>query len=127
MPGFSFAAVGRLGLTSPPYRIKKKLPIHRYYDPLRLPTAYAATFVVVRLAYFARRYLHDTLLHSTVLCSLLCSSHRRIRVYPHSGREFYRLAGTPLTLLPHKETIGSLKFPGYPSEYMPCSKTPVVS
>jgi hypothetical protein len=26
-----------------------------------------------------------------------------------------------------KETSGSPKFPGYPFEYMPCSKTPVVS
>ena len=37
MPGFSFPAVGRLGLTSPPSQ-----PIylgHRYYDPLRLPNA----------------------------------------------------------------------------------------
>ena len=27
----------------------------------------------------------------------------------------------------HKETVGSLKFPGYPHEHMPWSKTPVVS
>ena len=39
MPGFSFPAAGRLGLTSPPYRPDYPTPGHRYYDPLRLPNA----------------------------------------------------------------------------------------
>ncbi len=36
----------------------------------------------------------------------------------------------PELLIPlfiHKETYGSLKFPGHPHDCMPCSKTPVVS
>ena len=39
LPGdFSFPAVGRLGLTSPPYRSGLFLPPElRYYDQLRLP------------------------------------------------------------------------------------------
>jgi hypothetical protein len=37
IPGFSFPAVGRLGLTSPPYRTGKTSPVHRYYCQLRLP------------------------------------------------------------------------------------------
>ena len=32
-----------------------------------------------------------------------------------------------LHLIFYKETIGSPKFPGYPCDYMPWSKTPVVS
>ena len=40
MPGFSFPAAGRLGLTSPPYRPDCTTAGHRYYDPLRLPNAY---------------------------------------------------------------------------------------
>jgi len=37
------------------------------------------------------------------------------------------MAGFPNTVLLRKETFGSPKFPSYPYEYMPWSKTPVVS
>ena len=37
IPGFLFPAVGRLGLTSPPFRTGKISPVHRYYRQLRLP------------------------------------------------------------------------------------------
>jgi hypothetical protein len=53
MPGFSFAEVGRLGFTSPPYRSGDMIPDHCYYDPLRLP--------ITRLVRFARRSATDTL------------------------------------------------------------------
>ena len=36
-------------------------------------------------------------------------------------------AGSPNTVFLHKETFGSPKFPSYPFEHMPWSKTPVVS
>jgi len=37
VPGFTFPAVGPLGLGSPPYRSDHSISDHRYYDPLRLP------------------------------------------------------------------------------------------
>lgn len=40
IPGFLFPAVGRLGLTSPPFRTGKTSPVHRYYRQLRLPKAH---------------------------------------------------------------------------------------
>jgi len=36
-------------------------------------------------------------------------------------------AGSPNTVLLHKETFGSPKFPSYPFEHMPWSQTPVVT
>ena len=40
---------------------------------------------------------------------------------------FYLYGRLSYFLTLHKETVGSLKFPGYPHEYMPWSQTPVVS
>jgi len=63
MPGFTFPAVGPLDIGSPPYRPVTTLlhSDHRYYDPLRLPTA---------LLGFLRSSLSspNTLLASHVLC-----------------------------------------------------------
>jgi len=61
IPGFPFPTVGRLGLTSPPSRSVCTLTDHRYYGPLRLPTA--------RLG-FLRCSLSapDTLRASALLC-----------------------------------------------------------
>jgi hypothetical protein len=50
---------------------------------------------------------------------LLIGAGRKLRYYLYGQLSYF------LTL--HKETIGFLKFPGYPFEYMPWSKTPVVS
>ena len=40
MPGFTFPAVGRLDITSPPSRSDHSISDHRYYDPLRLPNVH---------------------------------------------------------------------------------------
>lgn len=93
-------------------------PIHRYYDPLRLPIAHFASF--------ACRYLNNTLHTRPLFVFCLCSSYRRIRVYTTAAGSFTTWT-VPLNLIVHKETIGSPKFPSYPYECMPRSKTPEVS
>jgi hypothetical protein len=40
MPGFAFPTVGPLGLSSPPSQSVLNSPDHRYYAPLRLPSAH---------------------------------------------------------------------------------------
>ena len=119
MPGFSFATMGRLGLTSPPYRFADMITNQRYYDPLRLPKAHLG-------------FLHLSLSYADTLCalflfviSMLCGTHTG-----GTSETFYApgyfFSGIPLPVT-HKETVGSPKFPDYPCRYMTWSQTPVVS
>ena len=60
--------MGRLGLTSPPYRFREMIQKLRYYDPLRLPKA--------RLVRFACRSATDTLCALFLfVVSMLCGTH----------------------------------------------------
>ena len=119
VPGFTFPTVGRLGITSPPSRLRLKN--HRYYVPLRLPKA---------LLRFVRSSLSSP---DTLPAPLVCVSYsyRKTRWGPDAGR--YSAGGLssterlPLYRIPYKETVGSPKFPSYPFENMPWSQTPVVS
>ena len=124
MPGFAFPTVGRLGITSPPYR---------------MPTPRLSS--VLRSAKTAKSPSHGTSLREAVVpwylaCTrffvfLPISCYRgRLAATPkckngHSARSL----DTPVHLsfrLSCKETVGSPEFPGYPCEYMPRSQTPVV-
>ncbi len=121
MPGFTFPTVGRLDNTSPPSRSAQQSD-HRYYVPLRLPK--------VRLR-FVRYSLSapDTLFVHLVCVSRIPSNGfqtcSRELNYLLEHREYFIRYSWDLWL--HKETVGSLKFPSYPFEYMPWSTTTVVS
>ena len=95
---------------------------HRYYDPLRLPDARLG-FVHSSLS------APDTLYRPSirfVSCPYLYAQLADGRDPPHQRRDF-ACAGSPHTVLLPKETSGPPEFPSYPHEYMPWSKTPVVS
>jgi hypothetical protein len=92
--------------------------LHRSYDPLRLP------YVRLRFVRFSLS-LPDTLL---CLSFNLCFFSDSTLEAETSSKclEFCLLTGFPVTfILSARTTHGSLKFPNYPFEYMPCSKTPV--
>ena len=120
MPGFTFPTVGRLGLTSPPSR-SAFLSEHRYYDPLRLPDALL-------------RFVRSLLSSPDTLPAFSFFGSRSVGSGLAQGKKLFRkrrgfiLHGTaPLTPFSYKETPGSPKFPSYPFEHMPWSKTPVVT
>ena len=95
----------------------------RYYDPLRLPKVHLR---FVRCSLSAPDTMH---------VQLVCDSKRHpeddFQTYSRvlNGRLEYRenLVKAFLTPSLYWETLGSLKFPSYPFEYMPWSKTTVVS
>ncbi len=119
MPGFAFASVGPLGLSSPPSRPGLPSPGPRYYAPLRLPLALPGS---LRLS-LASRYL---VCLPAFVSPALHGTRRRVGSNPAAPRAL----GPPVPLLfrlLNKETNGSPKFPSYPFEYMPRSQTPVVS
>ena len=119
MPGFTFPRAGSLGLSSPPSRPALTTHTgHRYYVPLRLPHAPLGSLRIT----LAPRYLARLL--------SLCPRHSGLA----DPTEAYR--STPGLLVSRyplssgifsKETYGSPKFPSRPYEYMPRSRTPVVS
>ena len=115
MPDFTFPTVGPLGFGSPPFR-PEITPDHRYYVQLRLPKAHLRS---VRCSLSAPDTWHPHLL----LCSF-SGSHEGHGVLTSYARDFGH--GIPHRYL-CKETIGSPEFPNYPHEYMPWSKTPVVT
>ena len=124
MPDFAFPTVGRLGITSPPYR---------------MPTPRLSS--VLRSAKTAKSPSHGTSLREAVVpwylaCTRLFVS---LPIYIYRGSVRYsaqvqwhhyaRSLDKPVHLsfrLSCKETVGSPEFPGYPCEYMPRSQTPVV-
>ncbi len=78
MPALSFPSVGRLGLTSPPYRPVHSVTDLRYYDRLRLPIALLGSLSLSLL-------VTDTLPAPSLRLSL------RYRSYPTTpGYLFYR-------------------------------------
>jgi len=115
MPGLAFPSVGRLGLASPPSRLRSGCN-PRYYAWLRLPTARLVS-------------LHLSLAIRYPPCSLASCSACAARWGAEASRSAPgRLSQpVPLTWQVRWETVGSLKFPSCPLEHMPCSQTPVVS
>jgi hypothetical protein len=120
MPGFSFTTVGRLGLTSPPYRQYGGSYRHRYYDPLRLPDIHF-------------RFLHSSLVTQYLECFL--SFVYFVNITTHYQAENCLITpgridhpGCPFPPgFYFKETSGSPEFQDYPCEYMTWSQTPVES
>ncbi len=125
VPGFAFPTVGRLGFTSPPYRMPKR----RHPSVLcSAKTAKSPSRETSLREAIVARYLACTQL----FVSLPITSYRgRLAATPkckngHSARSL----DTPVHLrfrLSCKETDGSPEFPGYPYVHMPRSKTPEVS
>jgi hypothetical protein len=89
----------------------------RYYDPLRLPL-YPSRVASLSLAsrYLARFFAFVSRPYGSL-------THRN---GPVSARALVHPVPLILRFL-YKEIGGSPKFPSYPSECMPCSRTPVVS
>ena len=110
--------MGRLGLTSPPYRFREMIQKLRYYDPLRLPKAH--------LVRFACRSATDTLCALFLFVVSMLYGTRNEGTSEPSMRQDVFFSGIPLPVF-HKETDGSPKFPDYPFRYMTWSQTPVVS
>jgi len=121
MPSITFPTVGRLGATSPPSR--SNIADHRYYVPLRLPR--------VRHGIVRCSLSTPVTLLSILVCVSIIPSQDVSRTCPGSvnllseHREFWGPV-IPLTAFFYKETVGSLKFPSYPFEHMPWSRTTVV-
>jgi len=111
IPGFTFPAVGRLGITSPPSRSTLN---HRYYDPLRLPNVHLGL-------------VHSSLSAPDTLPTPLFSLAGRDRATLSSAGAFTCSLVGALRRFIDKGTFGSPKFPSYPFEHMPWSKTPVVT
>ena len=112
MPGFPFPAVGPLDIGSPPYRSEPS--DHRYYGPLRLPIAHLGLL----------RYLLSS--PDTLVAPLLSLTGQDRALLPSARTPPRWLTGALDRITFAKETFGSPKFPGYPCDCMPCSKTPVV-
>jgi hypothetical protein len=114
MPGFPFPAVGRLGLTSPPYQPEH--PDHRYYCQLRLPN--------VHLKLVRSSLSSPDTLFTRLLRYFLSDS-------PTSWGTLVRARSfTIRTVAPNrifKETFGPPQFPSYPFKHMLWSKTPAVT
>ncbi len=110
---FHLPCNGSLGPQFPTFSIFLKKKNLRYYDPLRLPTILLASLALS----LGLRYL--------VTCIASCSSLTPSLQVDWGCLEFF----SPATLFPlfFKEIAGSPKFLGYPFEFMPCSRTTVVS
>ena len=118
MPDVAFPSVGPLGISSPPSQAAiPPYRCHRYYAPLRLPTAH---FRSLRFSLAPQYPVIALCLASFSARSQLESSATNTRALDIPVPLFFRhsLAGR-LWVLP-----GSLS---YPFEYMPRSLTPVAS
>ena len=79
IPGFLFPAVGRLGLTSPPFRTGKISHVHRYYRQLRLPKALL-------------RFVRSPLSSLDTLFAPLLSLTRQVGAAPFQWQDYTSLA-----------------------------------
>ena len=117
--GLSFATVGRSDSTSPPYQTGDMIPVHRYYDPLRLPDVHLG-------------FLRSSLVTQYLECFLLFVAFCQFADSLLSGKllnnaRTYCSPGLSLSSGGFsKETSGSPEFPDYPCEHMTWSQTPVV-
>jgi len=111
MPGFTFPAVGPVGLGSPPFRsAHSRAPsVLRSAKTAAVPSRVASRHARFPVPCHAPFFLH---------------SHAEGSFPQATGRLVSRADLLPRQL--GKENDGSPKFPSYPGEYMPRSKTPVV-
>ncbi len=142
MPGFTFPAVGRLGLTSSPSRRLYEPEAHligqpwgtdhRYYDQLRLPDACLG---FVRFSLSSPDTLFAPLLSlagqvRAPLHSAWISPHWLTGTRQPDYCNTRKTSGSPLRGVGstrHRLYEPEAEFPNYPRECMPWSQTPVVS
>ena len=112
---------GSLGPRFPTFPVKAShAPNHRYYDPLRLPTALLG---LLRCPLSSPDTLACTV---SFVFPLETDSPSGTVQSPSDAWTFGQPVAHPFRH-PWRETAGSPEFPSCPCECMPCSQTPVVS
>lgn len=116
IPGFSFPTVAPKGLIVRHLPVHRNNNEHRYYDPLRLPTAHPEVLCYSLVPQYLTSRA-DLFVSPKARLQVRHATYKR-RALWYTGIAYVRLMG--------QDTIGPLQFPGYPSIHMPWPQIPVV-